>query len=427
MRLWYNALGIQTGVDIMKYQNADHILPKELVQAIQQYVQGGYLYIPARGGPAISVTGYRMELEKRDAHIYSKHLAGMRSKRLSEKYSLSESSIRRIVLKQRRAYMAMTGKISKILFHWGLQDADVRQIYGTVWQVGGDRVLKVYQAPDILERNLKIMEVLGGMQIPVGKIVIFHPLSDPAVHLAQEAVVPEVNMAFTLLKSDMETGNDFPHRGRGVPDILKLHKTAARQLLRQKIDLCYFLLGLLSEEEKLEITEEQWFSFVGDVFAGYASRLELSPAERAAVPCVMECIELLCAAYFDSIQDVRCAEDACKLFKFVRDRAGKFSVRKKKIAEVDVPVDRLYRKFAVYRRQSGYSGIVLLPGHVLGGMQIPVGKIVPTDDGRQYAAEDGAFYFLSEKLPGIPPPVRIQRHRTPPWTRIASRCFPSSV
>lgn len=54
--------------------------------------------------------------------------------------------------------------------------------------------------------------------------------------------------------------------------------------------------------------------------------------------------------------------------------AGKFSVRKKKIAEVDVPVDRLYRKFAVYRRQS-----------------------------------------------------RIQRHRTPPWTRIASRHFPSSV
>ena len=34
-------------------------------------------------------------MEKRDAHIYSKHLAGMRSKRLSEKYSLSESSIRR--------------------------------------------------------------------------------------------------------------------------------------------------------------------------------------------------------------------------------------------------------------------------------------------------------------------------------------------
>ena len=52
--------------------------------------------------------------------------------------------------------------------------------------------------------------------------------------------MPEVNMAFTLLKSDMKTGNDFPHRGRGVPDILKLHKTAARQLLRQKIECADF-------------------------------------------------------------------------------------------------------------------------------------------------------------------------------------------
>ncbi len=397
MRLWYNALGIQTGVDIMKYQNADHILPKELVQAIQQYVQGGYLYIPARGGPAISVTGYRMELEKRDAHIYSKHLAGMRSKRLSEKYSLSESSIRRIVLKQRRAYMAMTGKISKILFHWGLQDADVRQIYGTVWQVGGDRVLKVYQDPDILERNLKIMEVLGGMQIPVGKIV---PTDDGRQYAAEDgafyflseklpggslvelqdirdaaATMGEIIARLHIAFQKCEGHIDFWHNSlldemngwvrqrmensgwqyvsreeydAAVSGLAAVYGELPVQPIHRDVhfgnflfadgkfsgyidfdlsqknirifDLCYFLLGLLSEEEKLEITEEQWFSFVGDVFAGYASRLELSPAERAAVPCVMECIELLCAAYFDSIQDVRCAEDACKLFKFVRDR-----------------------------------------------------------------------------------------------------------
>ncbi|MDE7218312.1 MAG: phosphotransferase [Oscillospiraceae bacterium] len=381
----------------MRYQNADHILPKELVRAIQQYVQGEYLYIPAKGRSAISVTGYRMELEKRDARIYSKHLAGMRSRRLAEKYSLSESSIRRIVLKQRRAYMAMAGKISQILFHWGLQDADVRQIYDTVWQVGGDRVLKVYQDSDMLERNLKIVEVLGGMQIPVGKIV---PADDGRQYAAEDGafyflseklpggslkefqdiggiadmmgeIIARLHIAFQKCESHIAfwhnslldemngwvrqrmEGSGWQYVSReefdaAVSGLAAVYGELPVQPIHRDVhfgnflfadgkfsgyidfdlsqknirifDLCYFLLGLLSEEEKLGITEEQWFSFAGDVFAGYASRLELSPAERAAAPCVMECIELLCAAYFDSVQDIRCAEDACKLFKFVRDR-----------------------------------------------------------------------------------------------------------
>lgn len=85
-------------------------------------------------------------------------------------------------------------------------------------------------------------------------------------------------------------------------------------------DICYFLLGLLSEEKKLDITEEEWFAWVGDVFDGYEEKLELLEAEKEAVPCVMECIELLFAAYFESIKDVKCAEDAYKIFEFVRQR-----------------------------------------------------------------------------------------------------------
>ena len=64
-------------------------------------------------------------------------------------------------------------------------------------------------------------------------------------------------------------------------------------------DLCYFLLGLLSEEEKLELTEEQWFDFVSKVFKGYERKLPLSEAEKQAVPCVMECIERLFTAYYE--------------------------------------------------------------------------------------------------------------------------------
>lgn len=83
-------------------------------------------------------------------------------------------------------------------------------------------------------------------------------------------------------------------------------------------DLCYFLLGLLSEEEKMELTEEQWFDFVSKVFMGYERKRLLSEAERQAVPCVMECIELLFTAYFEGQKDLTCAEDACRIYRFVR-------------------------------------------------------------------------------------------------------------
>lgn len=91
-------------------------------------------------------------------------------------------------------------------------------------------------------------------------------------------------------------------------------------------DLCYFLLGLLSEEEGLKMTGETWFGFLRDVFAGYESILKLSEAEKKAVPYVMECIELLFIAYFDNEKDDSCAENACEMYKFVRrweDRIGK--------------------------------------------------------------------------------------------------------
>lgn len=88
-------------------------------------------------------------------------------------------------------------------------------------------------------------------------------------------------------------------------------------------DLCYFLLGLLSEEEGLKITEETWFRFLRDVFAGYESILKLSEAEKKAVPYVMECIELLFVAWFDNEKDDSCAKNACEIYKFVRQWENK--------------------------------------------------------------------------------------------------------
>lgn len=156
----------------MKYQKASDILPDELVEEIQNYVQGEYLYIPIREKTQRSKpTEYMVELQKRDAHIYTKYLEGVDRKELATLYNLSEASIRRIIIKQRKCYTKMKDKIKGILGNWGIKETEVTQIYDTAWQIGDDFILKVYDNRKIMERNVKITTILDGMEIPVGKII----------------------------------------------------------------------------------------------------------------------------------------------------------------------------------------------------------------------------------------------------------------
>ena len=127
----------------------------ELLEQIQEHVQGEYIYIPIKEKYAVdNVTDYKIELEKRDAHIYTNYLEGMSNQRLSKIYNLSESSIRRIIIKKRKGYEEMKEKIIKVLMSWDLQDSSIEQIYQSTWQVENDYVLKVYQDKESLERNI---------------------------------------------------------------------------------------------------------------------------------------------------------------------------------------------------------------------------------------------------------------------------------
>lgn len=49
-------------------------------------------------------------------------------------------------------------------------------------------------------------------------------------------------------------------------------------------DPCYFLLGLLCEEEDFKITEETWFIMLKNVFDGYESMQKLTAAEKGLSP-----------------------------------------------------------------------------------------------------------------------------------------------
>lgn len=83
----------------MKYINASKLLPETLLRELQEYIQGGYLYIPARGRRQRwgEVSGYREELCRRNGQIRAAYRAGVSPEALAEEYCLSVHAIRKIL------------------------------------------------------------------------------------------------------------------------------------------------------------------------------------------------------------------------------------------------------------------------------------------------------------------------------------------
>lgn len=84
----------------MKYINANTILPDRLVEELQNYVQAGYIYVPAKDEQHKSwgeLSGYREELRKRNQMIVSEYQQGASVEELAERYCLSIYAIRKII------------------------------------------------------------------------------------------------------------------------------------------------------------------------------------------------------------------------------------------------------------------------------------------------------------------------------------------
>lgn len=385
----------------MKYKNAAKILPEELIAKLQEYVQGEYLYIPIKEREKHSnMTDYALEVQKRDGHIYSEHLQGLSNRELAGRYSLSESSIRRILIKERKRFEEMNTKVEEILKEWKVESSEAEQIYDSAWQVGEAYVLKVYDNLGNLERNIRLLSILSDLGIPVGKLIptrrgrnyaedeeYYYILTErlsgkpivsgkqlEAVSLSMGRIIGELHKAFL----ECEKQEDFWENSlldelKGwiaealaadgwtmvskklfadtVENLEKLYGDLPVQLIHRDVhfgnflfegkqfcgyidfdlsqrnirifDLCYFLLGLLCEEETLEITEEKWFQVLTQVFRGYAEANKLLPQELQAVPYVMKSIELLFVAWFWGQKDMKCCEDAVKLLGFVDENSEK--------------------------------------------------------------------------------------------------------
>lgn len=89
----------------MKHVKALDVLPAEVIEIIQKYVDGEYLYIPRKNENHKAwgeKSGIKTSLKIRNNEIYKKYLNGSTINELTKEYYLSEKSIRRIISQERQ-------------------------------------------------------------------------------------------------------------------------------------------------------------------------------------------------------------------------------------------------------------------------------------------------------------------------------------
>ena len=88
----------------MSYRKAEEILPMEIIELIQKYVDGENIYIPRKENKRKEwgeKTSIRQELRERNIKIFTDFEKGYKVQELSVKYFLSEKSIQRILRKMK--------------------------------------------------------------------------------------------------------------------------------------------------------------------------------------------------------------------------------------------------------------------------------------------------------------------------------------
>lgn len=84
----------------MSYKRAENFLPQEIIELIQEYVDGENIYIPRKKNQRKEwgeTTQIKQELIHRNNCIFEDYLTGLSIYELSEKYFLSTKSIQRII------------------------------------------------------------------------------------------------------------------------------------------------------------------------------------------------------------------------------------------------------------------------------------------------------------------------------------------
>lgn len=89
---------------VSAYKNAKDVLPDDLLEAVQRYLQGELLYIPVKGPrrPWGERTGARKDLAQRNQQIRALYVKGRSVEELASTFHLSVETIQKIVRASRR-------------------------------------------------------------------------------------------------------------------------------------------------------------------------------------------------------------------------------------------------------------------------------------------------------------------------------------
>ena len=89
----------------MGYKRAEDILPEDIIELIQKYVDGESIYIPRKMNSRQEWgknTQIKQELIHRNKEIFQEYTEGFSVSKLAKKYFLSEKSIQRILREMKK-------------------------------------------------------------------------------------------------------------------------------------------------------------------------------------------------------------------------------------------------------------------------------------------------------------------------------------
>ncbi|WDV45783.1 CD3324 family protein [Clostridiaceae bacterium M8S5] len=89
----------------MSYVKIEEVLPKELIETIQQYVDGKYIYIPRKEEKRKAwgeSTNIKNEIKSRNKEIFNKYKNGTTVEALIIEFYLSKKSIQRIIYQEKK-------------------------------------------------------------------------------------------------------------------------------------------------------------------------------------------------------------------------------------------------------------------------------------------------------------------------------------
>lgn len=87
----------------MNYRKGADVLPERLIKEIQEYMDGGLVYIPKKSDKAEwgSLSGARRLLDNRNKQIISLFKMGDSIQTLADKFNLEADTIRKILYKKK--------------------------------------------------------------------------------------------------------------------------------------------------------------------------------------------------------------------------------------------------------------------------------------------------------------------------------------